>query len=211
MKTASEILSAITDAIGVSTTDIKLAEMKLANGTLLEAEEFAKGNEIFIKTEDEKVPLPEGLYELEDGKTLVIVDEGVIDDIREESQTEIEQEMVNESLQEEEKEEKKEEMNYATKEELAEVRDMVEEIKAAIDGMNPKEEEENMQEDLAKQKDEEIAELKEQLSKPAVEPKKHNPEASNKQKGTFLYGINRPMTTRDRVFERIANIKRNNN
>lgn len=210
MKSASQILSAITDAIGGNLNETKLAEMKLANGTLLEAEEFAKGNEIFIKTEDEKVPLPEGLYELEDGKTLVIVDEGIIDDIKEESTEQIENEMVNESLQEE-KEEKKEEMNYATREELAEIKTAIEEMKKSIEDMKSvKEEDMSEQKAVAEEVKQEVEELKEELSKPAAEPKKHNPETENK-KGTFLYGNNRPLSTRDRVFEKIANIKRNNN
>ena len=206
MKTASQILSAITDAIGGSATDIKLAEMKLANGTLLEAEEFTKGNEVFIKTDDEKVPLPEGLYELEDGKTLVIVDEGVIDDIKNESETKVEEDMVNESLEEEEK---KEEMNYATKEELNEIKATIDEVKAMIDeikqGGHDKEEEMSNEEVKA----EEQKELQEELSKPAVQPMKHNPEKES-DKQPVRYGLNRPMSTRDRVFERIANIKRNN-
>ena len=112
MKTATEILSAVTDALGVSKNEINLAEMKLANGTILEAEEFAKGKEVFIKTDEDKVPLPEGLYELEDGKTMVIVDEGIIDDIKDQQPEEVEEDLVDEALKEDDKEEK---MAYATR------------------------------------------------------------------------------------------------
>ncbi len=35
--------------------EVKLEEMKLQNGTLIEADKFEKGSEVFIKTDDEKV------------------------------------------------------------------------------------------------------------------------------------------------------------
>ena len=37
---------------------VKLAEMTLENGTILEAESFAAGESVFIKTDDERVALP---------------------------------------------------------------------------------------------------------------------------------------------------------
>ena len=58
---------------------MKLAEVKLENGTILEAESFEKGNEVFIKTEDERVALPVGEYLIEDGKTLKVIEEVIID------------------------------------------------------------------------------------------------------------------------------------
>lgn len=62
-------------------TKVELANMKLDNGAILEAENFAKGESVFIVTEDEKVPLPIGDYTLEDGKTLMVSEEGIINDI----------------------------------------------------------------------------------------------------------------------------------
>ena len=56
--------------------------MKLENGTVVEAESFEKGKEIFIKTDDEKVAMPVGEYILEDGKLLVVEEEGIIADMR---------------------------------------------------------------------------------------------------------------------------------
>ena len=62
-------------------TKVELANMKLDNGAILESENFAKGESVFIVTEDEKVPLPIGDYTLEDGKTLMVSEEGIINDI----------------------------------------------------------------------------------------------------------------------------------
>ena len=61
--------------------DVKLETMKLSDGvTVLEAEMFEAGNEVFVVTEDEqKIALPIGEYEMEDGRILVVVEEGKID------------------------------------------------------------------------------------------------------------------------------------
>ena len=65
--------------------EVKLEQMKLADGvTVLEADTFEMGSEIVIVTEDEqKIPLPVGEYELEDGKILVVVEEGIISEVKE--------------------------------------------------------------------------------------------------------------------------------
>jgi hypothetical protein len=61
---------------------VKLEEMKLENGTVISAESFEKDNEIFIVTEDEKVAMPVGEYLLEDGRLVVVSEEGIIADVR---------------------------------------------------------------------------------------------------------------------------------
>ena len=199
---ATEILNSITDMLNLS-TDVRLKEMKLANGTLLESEHFHADEEVFIKTEDEKVPLPEGLYDLEDGRQLIVVDEGIINEIKSI------QEDMSENLEQDPQEEKQE-MGYATKEELNEVKSVVEEIKAMIEEMGaPKEEEPveaaevEVEAEAVEPTEEE--ELKEELSKPAAEPMKHSPEASTKRKQN-LYAQGRAVTTFDRVLNKISNI-----
>jgi len=62
--------------------EVKLATMKLVNGTEIEAEVFEAENEVFIVSEEEKIALPVGEYELEDGKILVVVEEGIISEIK---------------------------------------------------------------------------------------------------------------------------------
>jgi hypothetical protein len=65
--------------------EVKLEQMKLIDGTtVLEADAFEMDNEVFIVTEDEqKIPLPIGEYELENGMMLVVAVEGIIAEIKE--------------------------------------------------------------------------------------------------------------------------------
>ena len=59
--------------------------MKLDDGTtVIEAEVFEAGNPVMIVTEDEQmIPLPVGVYGLEDGRELEVQEEGVIFEVRE--------------------------------------------------------------------------------------------------------------------------------
>jgi hypothetical protein len=63
--------------------DTKLEDQVLADGqTTIQADMFEPGESVFIVVTDaEPVPLPVGEYELEDGKILVVKEEGVIDSI----------------------------------------------------------------------------------------------------------------------------------
>ena len=64
--------------------EVKLGTMKLSDGvTVLEAEVFEAGAEVFIVAEDQKIALPVGEYELEDSKMLVVIEEGIIAEIKE--------------------------------------------------------------------------------------------------------------------------------
>ena len=171
-------------------TKVELAQMTLENGTVLEAEEFAAGQEVFIITEEDRIALPVGEYELENGQILVVEEEGLIADIKaEEAEVEVEVEAA------------EEEMGYVNKEEFAaaidEIKAMIEEVKA---GMKDKEE-------MAQVQAEVEAQVKEELSAtPAAAPLKHNPEGEAK-KEAFAYANKRTPSTRDRVLSRIANFK----
>ena len=58
-----------------------MAEATLENGTIIftDAEGFEDGAEVYIVNEEgEKIPLPDGDYTLEDGRTLTIADSGKI-------------------------------------------------------------------------------------------------------------------------------------
>jgi hypothetical protein len=121
---------------------VEMANMRLANGVLLEAESFEAGQNVFLVGEDEeKVAAPVGEHELEDGRVLVIVEEGVIAEIREagaEAQEEVEVEQsAEEEVVEQEMAEEEVEMNYVTKEEFESA---IGEIKEMIAGMMPQEE-----------------------------------------------------------------------
>ena len=199
---ANEILNKIKNIVGekveLSEEKIEMAEITLENGTVLVAESFEAGKSVFIKTDDEQIALPIGEYELEEGKVLVVTEEGLIDSIKEAAEEAVEEEELseesNEEVETELEEEEKKEMEYVTKEEFISA---VEEIKAMIEKMGNKDKEE--------MKEEVKAEEKEELSAVAPEPVKHNPEAEVDNKVNFHIASNRTQTTKDRVFDKIFN------
>ena len=195
---ATEILSKIKTYLGEDTADIvenveqdqevkvELAQAKLENGTVLEAEAFEAGNEIFILTDDEKVAVPVGEYQMEDGQILVVSEEGIIGEIKSAEQ----EEEVEASEEVEEQLEEEVEAKYATKEELAEVKSLVEEIKTMIE------------------KKEEMSEVEEQVKEelsetPATEAITHNPEP--KKQVNLKFAQNRKQGTIDRVMQKLIN------
>ena len=198
---ATEILSKIKTYLGEDTADIvenveqdqevkvELAQVKLENGTVLEAEAFESGKEVFILTDDEKVAVPVGEYQMEDGQLLVVQEEGLIAEIK---KAEAKEEEEVEASEEEEldKHDEEVEAKYATKEELAEVKSLVEEIKQMIE------------------KKEEMSEVEEQVKEalsetPAAEAITHNPEPQ--QKVNLKFAKNRKTSTLDKVMSKIVN------
>ena len=196
------MLNQVKTLLGV---EVKLEQMKLENGTVLEADAFSEGNEIFIVTEDERVALPVGEYVLEDGKVLVIEEEGIIKEMKS-----ADEEAKEEEVEVEAEEEEKEEMGYATKEELAEVKSMIEEIKAMLEpkeemSEEPKEElkEEVELSEVAQEVVNEIpTEVAQELSEPAAEPINTNAEVSKTQV-KFNIASKRKMSTLDRVMSKM--------
>ena len=204
---SNNVIEKIKDVLNLN-EEVKLEQAKLDNGTVIEADAFESGNEVFIVTEDEKVALPIGDYALEDGKILVVAEEGVIAEITDAEAEEEVEETEAEEVEVEAAEE--EEMGYATKEELAEVKDMIEEIKAMLE---PKE---DLSEDLGNLLTEELAkhervelnevpvEVQAELNEPSAEPIVSNPEV-NKAISKFSVSKNRKSTTIDRVMSRLNN------
>jgi hypothetical protein len=195
---ATDMLNKVKELVGVEASEeVKLAQATLENGTVIESEDFAVGSEVFIVTDDEKVALPVGDYTLEDGEQLKVEEEGVIASIgaAEEPTEEPAEEEASEELEEEE-------MAYATKEELAEVKSMIEDIKAMI------EKKDEMSEEVKEEETdkEELSKVEEVEEKVELEKVTHNPEAEA-QKEIKLFGQKRQPTTMDRVFSRISNIK----
>ena len=201
----NDMISKIKEVLNLS-EEVKLEQQTLENGTVLEAEAFETGNEIFIVTDDEKVAVPVGEYEMEDGRILVVAEEGLIAEIKTGEEEEVEEV--------EAKEEEEEKMGYATKEELAEVKEMIEEIKAMLEPKEEMSEELNadelgnlMTEELAKHEKLELSEVpeevQEELNQPAAEPIKANPEVQTKQ--NFKFANNRKQSTLDRVLNKIIN------
>jgi len=191
------MLNKVKELVGVEASqEVKLAQATLENGTVIESEEFAAGSEVFIVTEDEKVALPIGEYSLEDGEMLKVEEEGIIASIG----------AAEEAPEEEVEAAEEEEMGYATKQDLAEVKEMIEEIKSMIE---PKEEmsEEVSEEEVKEELNEEVKEEVELSAEEPVAKVTHNPEAETK-KNLNLFAQKRSMTTADKVMQRIANIKK---
>ena len=190
---------------------VKLEEMMLENGTKVEAESFEKGKEIFIMTDDEKVAMPVGEYMLEDGRLLVVEQEGLIADMREVSDEvpqKEEKEEITEDLEE------KEDDNYEDDGKEADVADwkgMEKRIKnledAIADLKGDKESKMGDQEEVSdgSLKSRTVKEeFNEELSEPSVAPIKHSPESKENKKGNgFLHSQNRMGTALDRVLSRL--------
>jgi len=178
--------------------EIKLEQMKLENGTILEAEAFEAGAEIFIVNEEDRIAVPMGEYMLEDGKVLIITEDGIIGEIKdaeapaEEAAPEAEVEVEAEA----ETSTPKKVVESITKEmffsEIEKLRNEIAELKAA-----------NVE---VKEEVELSAEVKEvELSAEESQPLKHNPEGAVEKKQTNLFAQKAPKTTRDLVFSKLFN------
>jgi hypothetical protein len=204
---ATDMLNKVKEVLGVElneeTQEVKLAQATLENGTVIESEDFAAGSEVFIVTEDEKVALPVGEYTLEDGEMLKVEEEGIIASIG--AAEEVEEAEASEEVEAAEEEE----MGYATKQDLAEVKEMIEEIKQMIEPKEEmsSEEVEETKEELSEEATEEVKEEVELSIEEPVAKVTHNPEKEEKV-NLNLYGQKREMTTADRVLSKIANIKK---
>lgn len=182
---ATDIVNQIREVLGMELSkEVKLAVMKLDNGTEIEAEAFEADQQVFIKNEDgESIPLPSGDYTLEDGRSLKVETEGVIASIGE-AEAEEEVEAKEEPKEEEAPTEEvvaEEELSYATKEELEEVKSVLQEIKDEIKSLGESKEE--------MQKEESVEEI--EMSAEVVEPIAHNPEALSSHKHK-IYRSNNP-------------------
>jgi|TARA_R110000782_G_scaffold145283_1_gene238059 hypothetical protein len=166
---AIQIVNQIKDVLGIelSETEVKLETMKLENGTSIESLEFAPENEVFIISEDEqKISLPIGEYTLETGQLLTVTEEGIIAEIKDATEEapveqEVEEEVeANESATAPVKStETTQKVVYATKEEVSELKSMIESLMEK------------------KELSEEVKDV--ELTAEVVEPITHNPEAAS--------------------------------
>ena len=201
--------------------EVKLEEQKLENGTRVEAESFEKGKEIFILTDDEKVAMPVGEYMLEDGRLIVVKEEGMIDDVREVSDEVPQKEEESKDDPKDETEDlkyKDEEMRddgeeaavddwQGMEKRIKNLEDAIADLKSKVGEKNV-EASEDVKEELNEEVKEEVKEelneqLKEELSKPAAAPIKHNPESGNIKKENFRISPKRRPSTMDLILEQI--------
>tara|TARA_Y100000766_G_scaffold10625_1_gene7748 strand:- start:9305 stop:9883 length:579 start_codon:yes stop_codon:yes gene_type:complete len=173
--------------------EVILEEKLLENGTKFVAEKFEGGNEVFIQAEDDqKIPVPAGEYEMEDGQTLVVKEDGLIDEIRDAEETEEE----DEEMGYDDKEEMRDDGEEAAVDDWEGMEKRIKNLEDAIADLKEKVggEQKEIEEDLS-------ADVKEEVELSA-EPKeiKHNPEAKNQVE---LTKIGKVSNLRQRVFNKI--------
>ena len=183
----SNVITEIKKLLGM---EVKLEQMTLDNGTVIEAEMFEAGQAVFIVNGEDRVALPVGEYALEDGRVLVVATEGEIAEIKDAQPTEEEAPEV-----EVEVEQAAEPAPTAKKV----IESVVKESHFSSEEVDAlKSEIEALKTELASMK-----EVKEEVELSA-QPLTHNPDAQVKQ-DRVLFSQNREMTTIDRVMSKIAN------
>jgi len=203
---ATEVLKRIMtelSSVKEEAVEVKFEQMTLENGTVLEAEAFEAGNEVFIVNEEDRIAVPVGEYTLADGRVLYVTEEGVIAEIKT-AEAEAEEEAVEVEV------EASEETPEVVEETLAEempmedkvkeiVMPIIEEIKAELSAIR---EEMGAYKEKMSAVEEENANLKTELSsQSAAKPIKHNPE--NAPKAEVKLASRRPQTSFDRVLAKM--------
>ena len=187
MKTS--VINQIKTLLGM---EVKLETMKLMDGiTIFEADTFETDKEVFIVTEDEqKIPVPIGEYELEDGRILVVEVEGIILEIKEVA---TEEEVVEEAPEVEVEAE-------ATPTAKKTIESIVKEtFFAEIEKLTNENIELKAQIELLSKVNEVATEATELTE---VKPIAFNPENTNEVEH-FQYGSKRPRTMMDSILEKI--------
>ena len=188
-----ETLNKVRTLLGI---EVKLEQMKLDNGAILEAEVFEVGAEVFVVADEERVALPIGEYVAEDGSTIVVLEEGVIGEIKEageeapaEEEAPVEEEVVEEDLSETATPKKV--VESISKEtffsEIEKLRNEINELK------------------LAKVEVKEVEEVSVELSVDEVEGISHNPENETSKKELNLYSQKGKNNTINRIFNKLNN------
>jgi len=211
---ANDMLNKIKTIIGgieltEEVKEVQLAEMKLQNGTVVEAEEFKKDEAIFIKSDEERIAMPVGEYVLEDGKLLVVEEEGIIADMRDVSddvpaKEEASEEEVKEEMAEEELDEEAAVYDWEGMEKrIKNLEDAIADLKAdKVDAPEEVEATAELSEEVKEEIKEDVNEEVELSAVETVAPVKHNPEAKNESKFT-LKKNNYPKTLQSRIYEKL--------
>jgi len=180
--------------------EVRLAQMKLENGTILEADAFEMDMPVFIVNGEDRIAVPVGEYKLEDGNILKVDVEGIIAAIEmpEEEMPEAEEEVASPAEEEVVVEANAEAspkkiVESITKEmffsEIEKLRNEIAELK----GVKLSADEEDKTDEDLKSKEVELS----------VEPLTHSPEVKATQIQKFA--SNRPLTTQDRVMAKLFN------
>lgn len=194
------ILNKVRTLLGL---EVKLETMRLTDGvSMLEAEVFEAGQPVFILTEDEqRIALPVGDYELEDGRILVVIEEGVIADIREVAEAEVEVEVEAPEAEMPAEEEMAQEPAAPTAKKIIESVTK-ESFFSEIEALKKENEELKAQLNLSTEVAEEVAPV--ELSE-EPKPISFNPENETKVEA-FRVAKNRNRSTMDSILEKFNNI-----
>lgn len=190
---ANEAIKQIKTLLGLE-TEVKLAQARLADGvTVLEAEAFEAGNEVFIVTEEGNVPLPVGEYEMEGGEYILVVEEeGIIAEIKEKVEETPEEEM---PAEEEAAAPMEEEMSEETRQPKKTIESIIKEtLFSEVEKL--KAENDELKAELSRMK-EEATNLSAEV-KPIV----YNPE-NEKKADTFKISKNKAAGSLDRVLSKL--------
>ena len=192
---SNNVIEKIKDVLNLN-EEVKLEQTKLENGTVIEAESFEEGKEVFIVSEDQLVAMPVGEYILEDTRLLVVEEEGLIADVRE----------VSDEVPSKETEVEEEEL--AEEADVADWKGMEIRIKNLEDAIADIKSEEGLKEELSAiekgnnltvELSQEIpVEVQAELNEPSADPIVSNPN-SFKTLSKFKIGANRKANTMDRV------------
>ena len=189
----NQTLNKVRTLLGI---EVKLEQMKLDNGAVLEAEAFEVGAEIFVVADEERVAVPVGEYVTADGMTIVVAEEGIIGEIKEagaeeeapaEEESPVEEEVVEEDLSTETATPKKV-IESVSKEtffsEIEKLRTEINELK------------------LSNVEVKEVEEVSVELSED-VEGISHNPENGTAKKELNLYSQKGKNNTMSRIFNKL--------
>ena len=182
--------------------EVKLEEMKLENGTVITTESLEKGNEVFIVTDDEKVAMPVGEYILEDGRLLIVEEEGIIADVRDVSdgvpakEEETTEDLEEETIETEVPEEVASEVEAIVEAVVEVIAPVIEEVKSEVEELK------KQYASLMDDKEEKAEDKKKEDLSAATKPiTRNSAPKSNKTKVEF--GSGKFATTLDRVLNKL--------
>lgn len=170
--------------------EIKLEQMKTDTDAVLEAEVFEAGAPVFIVNGEDRIPLPAGDYNLENGQVLSVVEDGIIASIGEAAEEvvpEEEQVMEEQAVAKKVVESTTKEVHFSD-EQKATIKELVKEMIVELAG--------EVKDAPVVDKTEEKVEMSE------VKPIKHSPEKNIKREVIKL-NKNKPQTVEDRIAARL--------
>jgi hypothetical protein len=180
--------------------EVKLEQMMLVDGvTAIEFDILEAGQSIMIVNEEDRVPLPIGEYELQDGQILKVLEDGIIgeigakqEEVEQPEQPEVEEEVEMEIEKPTAKKvvESTVKETHFSKEEKESLEKEVEELKAKITELSKVEEK--------------VEEVKVELSEEEVKPISFNPE--NKQQ-VEIVKLGKGKTSISNILEQVYKFK----